>query len=110
MLKVITNMFVQQNLVTSGTDAILEVGSTSNAQRIFNHFKQSNINLFAQSLAWEKVTHFRICLLRIRMALYLYLLKLKCHGSQKLSDIVADFLSIQSVHHVFAILGGLLYI
>ena len=40
----------------SGTDAILEVGSTSNAQRIFNHFKQSNINLFAQSLAWEKVT------------------------------------------------------
>ena len=31
---------------------------------------------------------------------------MKCHGSQKLSDIVADFLAEKSVGHVFAISGG----
>lgn len=38
------------------SDAILEVGSMINAERIFNHFKNSNINLFAQSLSWQKVS------------------------------------------------------
>lgn len=37
-------------------DAILEVGSINNAEQIFNHFKDSGINLFAQSLAWQKVS------------------------------------------------------
>ena len=40
----------------SNSDAILEVGSIINAERIFDHFKDSNINLFAQSLSWQKVT------------------------------------------------------
>ena len=40
----------------SNSDAILEVGSISNSERIFNHFKDSNINLFAQSLSWQKVS------------------------------------------------------
>ena len=40
----------------SSTDAILEVGSTTNAERIFNHFKESSINLFAQSMSWQKVS------------------------------------------------------
>ena len=40
----------------SNSDAILEVGCASNAESIFNHFIDSNINLFAQSLAWHKVT------------------------------------------------------
>ena len=38
------------------SDAILEVGSMTNAERIFNHFKNSDINLFAQSLSWQKVS------------------------------------------------------
>lgn len=37
------------------SDAILEVGSLSNAEMIYNHFKESNINLFAQSSSWLKV-------------------------------------------------------
>ena len=37
------------------SDAILEVGSLSNAEMIYNHFKESNINLFAQSSSWQKV-------------------------------------------------------
>ena len=42
----------------SSSDAILEVGSMINAERIFNHFANSGINLFAQSLSWEKVSSF----------------------------------------------------
>ena len=38
-----------------GSDAILEVGSLSNAEMIYNHFRESNINLFAQSSSWQKV-------------------------------------------------------
>ena len=37
------------------SDAILEVGSLSNAEMIYNHFKESNINFFAQSSSWQKV-------------------------------------------------------
>ena len=39
----------------NNTDAILEVGSFKNAEKIFHHFRDSNINLFAQSLCWQKV-------------------------------------------------------
>lgn len=37
------------------TDAILEVGTLTNAEKIFHHFCDSHINLFAQSLCWQKV-------------------------------------------------------
>ncbi len=40
----------------TNADAILEVGSKNNAERIFNHFHDSDINLFAQSLSWQKVS------------------------------------------------------
>ncbi|QNJ30607.1 methyltransferase/ FkbM family domain protein [Synechococcus sp. PROS-9-1] len=39
----------------TNSDAIVEVGSISNAERIFNHFRDSNIHLFAQSLSWQEV-------------------------------------------------------
>jgi len=37
------------------SDAILEVGSKSNAELIYGHFKNSGINMFAQCLSWAKV-------------------------------------------------------
>ena len=36
-------------------DAILEVGSAKNAERIFNHFQKTGINLFAQKIGWNRV-------------------------------------------------------
>lgn len=37
------------------TDAIIEIGTETNASIIFNHFKDSGINLFAQALSWSRV-------------------------------------------------------
>ena len=36
------------------TDAVVEIGTENNAKLIYNHFKNSNINLFVQSKNWEK--------------------------------------------------------
>jgi len=36
-------------------DAILEVGSRVNAEKIYNHFQDSGVNLFAQASSWSKV-------------------------------------------------------
>ena len=37
------------------TDAMIEVGSAKNRERIFNFFKDQNVNLFAQKKNWLKV-------------------------------------------------------
>lgn len=37
------------------TDAMLEVGTDENARQIFDYFKGSSVNLFAQKLGWNKV-------------------------------------------------------
>ena len=37
------------------TDAIVEVGSTENADAIFSHFQTIKVNLFAQKLNWQKI-------------------------------------------------------
>lgn len=37
-------------------DAIVEIGGSEKAALIFNHFKNENVNLFAQKIGWEKVT------------------------------------------------------
>jgi FkbM family methyltransferase len=36
-------------------DAVVEVGSTENAELIYNHFKETWVNLFAQKNSWAKV-------------------------------------------------------
>ena len=36
-------------------DAIVEIGSKDNAQRIFNFFTNTNVNMFSQKNNWEKV-------------------------------------------------------
>ena len=36
-------------------DVMLEVGSVKNAERIFEHFQNSGVNLFAQKLGWGRV-------------------------------------------------------
>lgn len=36
-------------------DAMLEVGSVRNAERIFAHFQKLGVNLFAQKLGWNRV-------------------------------------------------------
>lgn len=36
-------------------DVILEVGSAKNAERIFQHFQKTNVNLFAQKIGWNRV-------------------------------------------------------
>lgn len=38
------------------TDAILEVGTEDNAHRIFEYFRLSGVNIFAQKVGWTKVT------------------------------------------------------
>jgi hypothetical protein len=38
------------------TDAVLEVGSEANAHQIFDYFKGSSVNLFAQKIGWRRVT------------------------------------------------------
>jgi FkbM family methyltransferase len=38
------------------TDAMLEIGSEANAQKIFEYFKGSDVNLFAQKIGWRRVT------------------------------------------------------
>ncbi len=38
------------------TDAMVEVGTETNAAMIFNHFNSININLFAQKIGWNNVT------------------------------------------------------
>lgn len=37
------------------TDAVLEVGSEANASQIFDYFKGSSVNLFAQKIGWQRV-------------------------------------------------------
>lgn len=39
------------------TDAIVEVGSAENTERIFDYFNGSSINLFAQKIGWARVAH-----------------------------------------------------
>jgi len=39
-----------------GTDAIVEVGSSANAEAIWNHFQGTSVRLFAQKLGWSQVT------------------------------------------------------
>jgi len=39
----------------SSTDVIGEIGSTENAERIFQRFEKSSINLFSQKNNWEQV-------------------------------------------------------
>jgi FkbM family methyltransferase len=36
-------------------DAIIEVGSEKNAERIFEHFRGTGVNLFAQKIGWNRV-------------------------------------------------------
>jgi FkbM family methyltransferase len=36
-------------------DAMLEVGTARNAERIFTHFQKSGVNLFAQKIGWQRV-------------------------------------------------------
>ena len=38
------------------TDAIVEIGTTKNAQKVFQHFRDLGINLFSQKLSWQRVT------------------------------------------------------
>jgi len=38
------------------TDALVEVGTEANAKEIFDYFKGSEINLFAQKIGWSKVS------------------------------------------------------
>ncbi|WP_168728412.1 FkbM family methyltransferase [Cylindrospermopsis raciborskii] len=38
-----------------GTDAIVEIGSASNAEKVFHHFSKLAVNLFSQKRAWQKV-------------------------------------------------------
>ena len=38
-----------------GTDAVVEVGSAANADRIHAHFEDLPVNLFAQKIAWQRV-------------------------------------------------------
>lgn len=40
----------------SETDAIMEVGTTRNAEQIFERFNGTPVNLFAQKIEWERVT------------------------------------------------------
>ena len=40
----------------SKSDAIVEVGNEKNSAEIFSHFQNAEINLFAQSLNWSRVT------------------------------------------------------
>jgi len=40
------------------TDAIVEVGDSDKALSIFNHFKNENVNLFAQKIGWQRVSKF----------------------------------------------------
>jgi FkbM family methyltransferase len=40
-----------------GLDAIIEVGSEANAERIFAHFQRINVNLFSQKTNWTKVAN-----------------------------------------------------
>ena len=37
------------------TDAVVEIGTENNAKLIYNHFKDTDINLFVQSKNWDKV-------------------------------------------------------
>jgi len=41
--------------VWRGTDAVVEIGSVENAQRIYNHFSTTPVNLFAQKVSWAPV-------------------------------------------------------
>ncbi len=36
-------------------DAMLEVGSTNNAERIFNHFQKAGVPMYAQKIGWNRV-------------------------------------------------------
>ena len=36
-------------------DVMLEVGSVKNAERIFQHFQKTSVNLFAQKIGWNRV-------------------------------------------------------
>jgi FkbM family methyltransferase len=38
-----------------GTDAIVEIGSLGNAEKVFHHFSNLALNLFSQKQAWQKV-------------------------------------------------------
>ena len=38
-------------------DAVLEVGSVKNAERIFNHFHKIGVHMFAQKIGWNRVQH-----------------------------------------------------
>lgn len=38
------------------TDAIVEIGSLNNAQKVFEYFNNTDINLFSQKTAWNKVS------------------------------------------------------
>lgn len=38
------------------TDAILEIGTEKNARAIFDHLRESKINIFAQKIGWQKVS------------------------------------------------------
>ena len=37
------------------TDAIIEIASEQNAKKIYEHFKDTNVNLFSQKTGWQKV-------------------------------------------------------
>lgn len=38
------------------TDAVLEVGTEANADQIFDYFKNSGVNMFAQKIGWKRVS------------------------------------------------------
>ncbi len=41
----------------TNTDAVLEVGTAGNAQKIFDYFKGSSVKLFAQKIGWEQISN-----------------------------------------------------
>lgn len=40
----------------SATDAIVEIGSIVNAEAIFEHFRETKVNLFSQKTSWNRAT------------------------------------------------------
>lgn len=38
------------------TDAVVEIGTEGNAEEIFDYFKSSSVNLFAQKVGWQRVS------------------------------------------------------
>jgi FkbM family methyltransferase len=41
-----------------GVDAIVEIGTVSNAQRVFDHLTDLNVNMFSQKTGWKHVESF----------------------------------------------------